>query len=148
MTSPDYGMQAFMWWRPEVAHRDLGLIRDAGFRWVKQDFAWREIEGAAKGAFDWSRADRIVQMAHDDFGLKIIGLSPTGGPMPVAMNDVEYLRGMYEAMGGSSQGYFDVLGAHAPGFKAPPEVSRFACRHGRIWRWKPPCRDPGNGLDD
>ncbi|GAP62504.1 hypothetical protein ARMA_0927 [Ardenticatena maritima] len=215
MTSPDYGMQAFMWWRPEVAHRDLGLIRDAGFRWVKQDFAWREIEGAAKGAFDWSRPDRIVEMAHDEFGLKILarvdrqpawanpnctgggemgppqnlqdyadflyamasrykgriaaysiwnepnlarewcnqppnpaeyvemlrvaynaiksadpnaivisaGLSPTGGPMPVAMNDVEYLRGMYEAMGGNSEGYFDVLGAHAPGFKAPPEVS-------------------------
>ncbi len=215
MTSPDYGMQAFMWWRPEVAHRDLGLIRDAGFRWVKQDFAWREIEGAAKGAFDWSRPDRIVERAHDGFGLKILarvdrqpgwanpnctgggemgppqnmqdyadflyamasrykgriaaysiwnepnlarewcnqppnpaeyvemlrvaynaiksadpnaivisaGLSPTGGPMPVAMNDVEYLRGMYEAMGGNSQGYFDMLGAHAPGFKAPPEVS-------------------------
>ncbi|MGH2545059.1 MAG: hypothetical protein ACRDIB_19885, partial [Ardenticatenaceae bacterium] len=43
--SPEYGMQAFMWWRPEVADRDLKLLMAAGFNWVKQDFAWREIEG-------------------------------------------------------------------------------------------------------
>lgn len=216
MQSPAYGMQAFLWWRPEVAHRDLGLIKDAGFGWVKQDLPWREIEGAGKGQFDWSRADTVVEMAHDDFGLNILarvdrqpawanpncvdganvmgppqnyqdyadfltelasryrgriaayavwnepnlsrewcneppnpeeyvrllqvaydaikagdpnaivvsaGLSPTGGPMPTAMDDVEYLDRMYQAMGGDSSGYFDVLGAHAPGFKAPPEVS-------------------------
>ncbi len=215
MASPEYGMQAFLWWRPEVADRDLQLIKEAGFQWVKQDFAWREIEGAAKGAFDWSRADTVVQLAYDKYGLKILarvdrqpawanpncvgpgemgpplnfqdyadflralasryrgkiaayaiwnepnlarewcnqppdpaeyvqllkvaygaiksadpnaivisaGLTPTGGPMPVAMNDVEYLDGMYRAMGGNSEGYFDVLGAHAPGYKAPPEVS-------------------------
>lgn len=215
MNSPEYGMQAFLWWRPEVADRDLKLIKEAGFQWVKQDFSWREIEGAAKGHFDWSRADTVVQLAHDKYGLKILarvdrqpawanpnctgpgemgpplnpqdyadflralasryrgkiaayaiwnepnlarewcnqppnpaeyvqllkvaydaiksadpnaivisaGLSPTGGPMPIAMNDVEYLEGMYQAMGGNSEGYFDVLGAHAPGYKAPPEVS-------------------------
>jgi len=50
MRSPDYGMQAFLWWRAEVAQRDLEMIRDAGFRWVKQDFAWREIEGMAKAS--------------------------------------------------------------------------------------------------
>ncbi|MGI6207473.1 MAG: hypothetical protein ACOYEW_04595, partial [Anaerolineae bacterium] len=44
MDSPEYGMQAFLWWRPETAHRDLGLIRDAGFTWVKQNFGWRDIE--------------------------------------------------------------------------------------------------------
>ena len=215
MDSPEYGMQAFLWWRPEVADRDLQLIKEAGFQWVKQDFSWREIEGAAKGHFDWSRADTVVQLAYEKYGLKILarvdrqpawanpdcagpaemgpprnlqdyadflralatryrgkiaayavwnepnlarewcnqppnpaeyvellkvayeaiksadpnaivisaGLSPTGGPMPVAMNDVEYLEGMYQAMGGNSEGYFDVMGAHAPGYKAPPEVS-------------------------
>jgi hypothetical protein len=41
MRSPDYGMQAFLWWRPEVAQRDMELIRDAGFGWVKQGFACR-----------------------------------------------------------------------------------------------------------
>ena len=71
MNSPEYGMQAFLWWRSETAHRDLGLIRDAGFTWVKQSFAWREIEGAAKGHFDWSRADRVVQQVNE-FGLDLI----------------------------------------------------------------------------
>ncbi len=71
MNSPEYGMQAFLWWRPETAHRDLGLIKDAGFTWVKQSFAWRDIEGAAKGHFDWSRADRIVQQVNE-FGLDLI----------------------------------------------------------------------------
>jgi len=205
-------MQAFLWWRPETADRDLNLIKDAGFGWVKQSFAWREIEGAGRGQYDWSISDRVVQMAHDRFGLDILarvdsqpawarqgcsmhgppanyqdyadflramatryrgrirayevwnepnlarewcdqppnpaeyvrllklsyqaikqgdpnttvisaGLSPTGGPMPKAMNDTEYLDKMYQAMGGSSRGYFDVLGVNAPGFKAPPEMS-------------------------
>jgi LysM repeat protein len=71
MNSPEYGMQAFLWWRPEAAHRDLGLSRDAGFTWVKQSFPWREIEGAGKGHFDWSRADRVVQQANE-FGLDLI----------------------------------------------------------------------------
>lgn len=216
MQSPAYGMQAFLWWRPEVADRDLKLIKEAGFGWVKQDFPWREIEGAGKGQFDWSNADTVVELAHDKYGLNILarvdrqpewanpncvgaadimgpphnlqdyadfltelatryrgkiaaysvwnepnlarewceqppnpqeyvallkvaydaiksadpnaivvsaGLSPTGGPMPQAMDDVEYLDGMYQAMGSDSEGYFDVLGAHAPGYKAPPEVS-------------------------
>jgi len=37
-------MQAFLWWRPEVASRDLQVISDAGFVWVKVNFGWREIE--------------------------------------------------------------------------------------------------------
>ena len=71
MTSPDYGIQAFLFWRPEVADRDLGLIQDAGFRWVKQEFAWREIEGAGKGVFNWDNTDRMMQQI-DQYGLKII----------------------------------------------------------------------------
>ncbi|HBY99195.1 MAG: cellulase family glycosylhydrolase [Ardenticatenaceae bacterium] len=214
--SPEYGMQAFLWWRPEVADRDLGLIRDAGFGWVKQDFPWREIEGGGKGQFAWERPDKVVELAHDKFGLNILarvdrqpawatggrcgtgiemgppdnlqdwadflttlasrykgriagyavwnepnlarewcgqppdpagymkllqtaykaikaadpnaivisaGLSPTGGPMPVAMEDTEYLDKMYQAAGGSMTGYADVVGVHAPGYKAPPELS-------------------------
>jgi len=66
MASPEYGMQAFMWWRPEVASRDLQAIRDAGFGWVKVGFGWRDIEGAAKGVFDWSRTDYIVEQANSE----------------------------------------------------------------------------------
>ncbi|MGD9147580.1 MAG: cellulase family glycosylhydrolase, partial [Anaerolineae bacterium] len=71
MTSPDYGVQAFLWWRDELAHRDLGLIRDAGFTWVKQWFAWGDIEGRGKGQYDWSTADRIVDQV-EEFGLNLI----------------------------------------------------------------------------
>jgi hypothetical protein len=60
MGSPDYGVQGFLWWKPEVADRDLGLIKDAGFHWVKQLFSWQDIEGAGKGKYDWTNADRVV----------------------------------------------------------------------------------------
>jgi len=86
MTSPDYGMQVFLFWKEEIADRDLQLVQDAGFRWVKQEFAWREIEGAGKGEFDWSRTDRIMDQI-DAHGLKVIirlGVQPewAGGGYP------------------------------------------------------------------
>ncbi len=213
MPSPGYGMQAFLWWRPEVAQRDLELIRDAGFGWVKQAFAWREIEGAGKGYLDWSITDRIIQQIEDVGGLRLIvrldseptwasgqsypnpqgivmsppnrlqdyadfcyavasryrgriaayqiwnepnlsrewggaapdpaayvemlkvgydaikqadpnaivisaGLAPTTRFDRVAMPDTEYLKRMYAA---GAQPYFDALGAHGAGYKAPPE---------------------------
>jgi len=210
MSSPEYGMQAFLWWRPEVASRDLQIIREAGFTWCKVGFGWRDIEGAAKGAFDWSRTDRIVEQANHegidlvvrldhqpawagggfptngppdnlqhfgdfltalagryrgrirayevwnepnlvrewggkvpdpgeyvkmlklayaaikaaDPGAMVIsaGLSPTGTwDDNISRPDDWYLESMYIAMGGSSDGYFDVLGAHGAGFKSPPE---------------------------
>ena len=86
MTSPDYGMQVFLFWKSEIADRDLQLVQDAGFRWVKQEFAWREIEGAGKGQFDWSRTDRVMDQI-DAHGLKVIvrlGVQPqwAGGGYP------------------------------------------------------------------
>jgi hypothetical protein len=89
MKSPDYGMQAFLWWRPEVAQRDMELIRDAGFGWVKQGFAWREIEGLGKSQFDWSITDRIVTQA-ESIGLHIIARlddEPTWASGQVYPND-------------------------------------------------------------
>ena len=212
----DYGVQAFLWWRPEIADRDLGLVQAAGFTWVKQNFPWREIEGAGKGKFDWSVTDRIVQQAiehnlklivrvdsqpkwagggfpcngppdnykdFEDFLFAIAkrytwkvqayqiwnepnlnrpdgggewgcrppnaaeyarllksaytgvkkgaplalvisaGLTPTGSCCDVAIPDDKYLEQMYQAMGGNSAGYFDVLGVHAAGFRAAPSIS-------------------------
>jgi len=48
------------------------------------------------------------------------GLAPTGTGLPHAIPDVQYLRQMYQA---GAKNYFDVLGAHAPGYKAAPETS-------------------------
>lgn len=65
MLSPDFGAQAFLWWKEEVADRDLKLMEDGGFNWVKQTFAWETIETTGKGQFDWARADRVVQHTRD-----------------------------------------------------------------------------------
>ncbi len=210
MNTPEYGMQAFLWWRPEVASRDLQAVRDAGFGWVKVGFGWRDIEGAGKGQFDWSRTDHIVEMANAE-GINLVvrvdhqpvwtgggfplngppadlgdladfftalasrykgrirayevwnepnlarewggrlpdpgeyaemlrvcyraikaadpnamvisaGLSPTGSWTDEARPDDWYLESLYVAMGSTSNGYFDALGVHAPGYKVPPET--------------------------
>jgi len=201
MASPDYGVQAFLWWRDEVAHRDLGLIRDAGFTWVKQWFAWRDIEGKGKGQYDWSTPDRIVNQV-EDFGLNLIvrvdhepewagpppgnvenfaqflsavatrykgrihayqvwnepnlarewgdkppnareytqmlkrayevikkadpnaivvsaGMAPTTELSQRAVPDAQFIQSMYNA---GAKPYFDMLGAHGAGYKAPPEM--------------------------
>ena len=214
MESPDFGTQAFLWWRPEVAERDLNLIREGGFHWVKQTFAWENIEGAGKGHLDWSFSDRVVQQVNES-NLKLLaristdpqkrdfwaglppdsadhfadyvfalasrysckpeavgciqayqvwnepnlsrewghkrpnpaeyvyflgrayeaikqanpnavvvsaGMAPTGDNNELAMPDDLFYEQMYEAMGGSSDGYFDALGVHGVGFAAPPEL--------------------------
>ena len=109
MASPDYGIQAFLWWRPEVAHRDLGLIRDAGFTWVKQWFAWRDIEGKGKGQYDWSIADRVVNQVQE-FGLKLIvrvDSAPDWAGPPPANSDhfVDFLSAMANRYRGRIQAY-------------------------------------------
>jgi len=48
------------------------------------------------------------------------GLSPTGWSDNTARPDDQYLQWMYDA---GAKPYFDVLGAHGPGFKAPPDIS-------------------------
>lgn len=209
--SPEYAIQAFMWWRPEVTEQDLILTREMGFGWVKQLFGWRDIE-QSPGEYDWSKTDFLVDTMMRYGGLNLIarldfqpdwarsgcsdqgppedlqayadfagavaeryrgqiaayqiwnepnlarewcdqspdpaeyaemlrlayaaikaadpsayvisaGLSPTGSQPPAAMPDDVYLDQLYQAMGGDSEGYFDLLGVHAAGFAAPPEVS-------------------------
>jgi hypothetical protein len=207
MTSPDFGAEAFLWWRPEVADRDLGLMKDAGFRWVKQLVSWQDVEGAGQGKFDWSDTDRVVTQVQK-YGLKLIvrlsadpdqpfwagtppasstafaafagavaqryagriqayqvwnepnlarewgnkrpdptayaqllhgaysaikaadpqaivvsaGMAPTTEDDNVAMPDLKFYQGMYDAMGRNSAGYFDMLGAHAAGYAVAPET--------------------------
>lgn len=211
--SPAYAIHVAQWWDLQALERDLGLVQEMGFGWVKQKFAWRDIEPFAKGEYDWYRPDYIVDAAerynldlivrldrqplwtvaslpdeqiHDnqppvdlaDFGdfcwemanrykgriaayqvwnepnlerewgmkepnpaeyvalLQVCyeaikaadpqaivisaGLAPTGGPLPHAMPDEQFLQGMYDA---GAADYFDVLGLNAPGYKAPPEVA-------------------------
>jgi len=71
LRSPDYGMQAFLWWRIDTADRDLRLIEQAGFTWVKQNVAWRGLEGIERGHFDWWFTDHVVEQA-EGYGLQIL----------------------------------------------------------------------------
>lgn len=209
--SPEYGVQAFMFWKPDIAQRDLRLIKEMGFGWVKQGFAWRDIEPFEGAEPDWWKPDQVVEQVEaaglqllarldrqpfwsqeeeypplenappadlQDFGrfcgamaeryrgriaayqvwnepnlsrewggeppdpvtyaelLRVCyeaikeadpqaivisaGLAPTGTTPPVAMPDTQYLEEMYDA---GAAAYFDVLGANAPGYAAPPEMS-------------------------
>ena len=47
------------------------------------------------------------------------GLSPTTEVSDRARSDTMFLKEMYQAGAGQ---YFDILGVHAPGYKAPPET--------------------------
>jgi hypothetical protein len=71
MSAPDYGMQVFLFWREEVADRDLQLVQNAGFRWVKQEIPWREVEGLGKGLWEWEKPDRVMDQI-DAHNLKVI----------------------------------------------------------------------------
>ncbi len=213
--SPAYGIHLAQWWDMHALRQDLTHVNEMQFNWVKQHFAWRDIEPAVKGEYDWWRPDEIIEtmanydtkiliridrpplwaiQAYEDQGLPVTenqppvnnqdffdfcgviadrykgrvdawqiwnepnlhrewgeqppdpagyvellagcyeaikandpnaivvsaGLAPTGTLSPEVMPDDQYLREMYAAGGAS---YFDVLGLHAPGFLAAPEVS-------------------------
>jgi O-antigen ligase len=68
---------------------NLDLIAAAGFVWVRQTFAWSEIE-AEPGAFDWTTYDTIVSEAASR-GLRLIAVleQPPGwaAPQPTAPPD-------------------------------------------------------------
>lgn len=62
--SPAPAVQAFLWWDAAIAERDLHTVQEGlHFHWVKQMFAWRDIEGNVKGTFEWAGADRIIEQA-------------------------------------------------------------------------------------
>ncbi len=58
------------------------------------------------------------------------GLSPTGWNDATARPDDVYLQWLYDA---GLKGHYDVLGAHAPGYKAPPEVAPDEAAANPVW---------------
>jgi uncharacterized protein YraI len=112
MTSPDYGAQAFLWWRSEIADRDLDLMREAGFDWVKQTFAWETIEGAGRDVYDWSVADRVVTHVNDK-GLKLLAR------MSIDPDKREFWAGEPP---GNSAAFAEYVGAVAQRYNCTPEA--------------------------
>ncbi|HEY0581982.1 MAG TPA: hypothetical protein VGE94_07350, partial [Chloroflexota bacterium] len=71
VSSPDYGLSMFLWGNPTTTDRDLKIASGSNFHWQKTLFQWRSIEGARKGVYDWTEADRIVKASTAN-GIKII----------------------------------------------------------------------------
>ena len=69
--SPAYAVQAFLYWDEATRRRDLQLIREMGFTYVKTQLPWREIETYTPGDRDWYRADALVQDVQEA-GLSLI----------------------------------------------------------------------------
>jgi hypothetical protein len=77
------GVNTFLEQEVEVAKRErsLQMIRDAGFKWLRQPFTWSDIEIHAKGDFEdrrnephrsaWEKYDNIVDLA-EQYDLNII----------------------------------------------------------------------------
>jgi hypothetical protein len=78
---------------PDKRERQAQMIADAGFKWIRQQFPWEDIEIHGKGDFvdrrnmdsvgeisAWDKYDNIVDLA-EQYGLAII--ARLNGPMPV-----------------------------------------------------------------
>ena len=71
LDSPMLAIQAFLWWEPDIARRDIDLAKEMGFGWIKQSFAWRDVEDIQKGAYNWYFPDLIVDEV-EKAGLKLL----------------------------------------------------------------------------
>jgi hypothetical protein len=64
---------------PQKIEQALSMIHEAGFRWIRQEFPWEDIEHSARGDFwdhkwdksAWEKYDRIVDLANQH-GVQII----------------------------------------------------------------------------
>jgi hypothetical protein len=78
-----FGINTFLEQEVEVAKRErsMRMIREAGFRWIRQEFPWEDIEIHGKGDFEdrrqepyrsaWEKYDNIVELA-EKYDLQII----------------------------------------------------------------------------
>ncbi len=78
-----FGVNTFLEQEVEPAKREraMAMIAEAGFRWVRQEFPWEDIEIHAKGDFvdrraephrsAWDKYDNIVDLA-EEYGLELI----------------------------------------------------------------------------
>jgi hypothetical protein len=71
VASPDYGLSMFLWGQSATTDRDLKIASGVNFHWQKTLFQWRLIEGAGKGIYDWTEADRVVRASSAN-GVRVI----------------------------------------------------------------------------
>jgi hypothetical protein len=94
-----YGAHVFFEQEVEESklRRSMEMLRDAGIRWIRQQFPWEDIEKPSKGAFidqfgnvTWAKYDRIVVLA-EEYGLEIVARPDL--PPPWARADRSVPRG-------------------------------------------------------
>lgn len=104
---PPYGVNTFLQQEVEPAKRDrqVRLASEAGFKWMRQQFPWFDVEIHAKGDFSdcrhgacidaWAKYDNIVEIA-EKYGMQLIvrldappgwAQDPPGGFAPPANFD-------------------------------------------------------------
>ncbi len=117
--SPDYGVDVFLWGRPD-AQAWLDRLRDLRFTWQKSLIRWRDVEGAGKGHFDWASTDALLQ-ASAAAGLRVLARvdfqpdwarkdGANDGPPDNAQDYVDFLKalvGRYKS--GSPYGHLDAV---------------------------------------
>ncbi len=69
--SPTPAIHVSMWWDEQIALRDLHLVQDMGFYWIKQKFSWRDIQPYPDSGYDWYHSDVIVNRA-EEYGLSLL----------------------------------------------------------------------------
>jgi beta propeller repeat protein len=69
-SSPEYGMNLFIWNAPSITAAHLRRLTAAGFGWQKTRIPWAEIEWY-KGDLHWDEPDRVIQ-ASNNAGVKVI----------------------------------------------------------------------------
>ncbi|HUR04596.1 MAG TPA: hypothetical protein VM347_18775, partial [Nonomuraea sp.] len=92
---------------------EVNISREWGGRPINQQQAASYVRLLSAAYDAVKRADPSVTVVS-------AGLSPTGSNTEQAKPDDVYLQWLYDA---GMAGHYDALGVHAPGFKAPPEVS-------------------------
>jgi hypothetical protein len=92
-TATTHSIHSFLWWDANNAGLQLDWAKLMGFRYVKQIFAWRDME-PERGLWSFVEADRVVQQAAD-YGVGLIvrlGETPDWASGVVSTSDeVDYL---------------------------------------------------------
>lgn len=93
-----YGVNTFLQNEVEPAKRELAmrLIAEAGFKWIRQEFPWQDIEIHGKGDFEdrrhephksaWEKYDHIVELA-DKYDISIMARLSTPPSWSRALTD-------------------------------------------------------------
>lgn len=69
-SSPEYGMNIFIWDQQRTTSRDLSKVSGASFTWQKTLFQWKFME-PVKGQIQWTEAERVVKASNAQ-GIKVI----------------------------------------------------------------------------